>query len=203
VWDVSSELMLANSSKAVELAPNLAEAHSSKGLALYLTGQSHEARLIFDKAIALDPGLFSAHLYVGFCSKDTGQIEKALLLFEKASDLQPGDWISLGMLADICKSLGCTERSIDASRRAIACIETRFGTQPDTADPLAMGAAIMVNHGDNERAKEWAERAMSLDPEGFSSATMPPAPSQSLESRTLPWSVWKRSGQIREPVAGY
>jgi adenylate cyclase len=168
VWDVSSELMLANSSKAVELAPNLAEAHSSRGIALYLTGQSHEARLVFDKAIALDSGLFSAHLYGGFCSKDTGQIETALLLFEKASDLQPDDWISLGMAADICKSLGRTERSIDAGRRAIACIETRFGKQPDAADPLAMGAAIMVNIGDNERAKEWAKRAMSLDPEGFS-----------------------------------
>src|SRR5262249_28336226 len=42
--DISYDQMLANSSRAMELAPNLAEADASKGLALYLTGHAEDAR---------------------------------------------------------------------------------------------------------------------------------------------------------------
>src|SRR4051812_5300050 len=41
--DISHHQMLANSRRALDLAPNLAEAHASKALALYLTGEVETA----------------------------------------------------------------------------------------------------------------------------------------------------------------
>ena len=90
-FDISYDQMLANSSKALELAPNLAEAHASRGLALYLTGHAEEARSMFDKAIALDSELFSPYFFYGMSCRDTGQFEKAVPLLERAADLSRND----------------------------------------------------------------------------------------------------------------
>jgi TolB-like protein len=52
------------SRKALELAPELAEAHASRGLALSLRREAAAARHAFETAIALDPKLFWAHYFL-------------------------------------------------------------------------------------------------------------------------------------------
>jgi len=51
IWIVTFEDMLTNSSKALELAPNLAEAHASKGIALYVAGHPDEAIATLKRAM--------------------------------------------------------------------------------------------------------------------------------------------------------
>src|SRR4029077_1339850 len=96
--EVSFEEMLANSSKALRLAPPLAEAHASKGLALYISGHPKQAVESFEHAITLDPDLWGAHYLYAFSCRDTGQFEKAVLLYGRAAELNPGDWGSQSML---------------------------------------------------------------------------------------------------------
>jgi len=165
--DVSYERMLTNSSKALELAPNLAEAHASRGVALYVAGHPKEAIAVFEKAIALDSTLFEAHYFYGFCARDTGDFPSAAVHFEQASELQPANYQPLTLLSEIYLALGRPDRSLAAARLAVDRIERAFGQMPDVAEVLAMGAATLVYLDDNARAEEWARRALELDPESY------------------------------------
>jgi len=106
--------MLTNSSKALELAPNLAEAHASRGVALYVAGHPKEAIAVFEKAIALDSTLFEAHYFYGFCARDTGDFPSAAVHFEQASELQPANYQPLTLLSEIYLALGRPDRSPSA-----------------------------------------------------------------------------------------
>jgi len=165
--DASYQNMLANSSKALDLEPNLAEAHASKGLALYLSGHAIEAMDVFERAIALDPELWAAHLYYGFSCRDTGKFDRAVSLYERAAELYSDDWISYGMLADVYEALGQHELSMSAARRSILRIEAALIQRPENAEVIAMGAATLVFLRENAKAEEWAKRAILLDTESY------------------------------------
>jgi adenylate cyclase len=165
--DVSYERMLTNSSKALELAPNLAEAHASRGVALYVAGHPDQAIAAFERAIGLDSTLFEAHYFYGFCSRDTGDFPSAAAHFEQASELQPANYQPLTLLSEIYLALGRRDRSLLAARLAVDRIEQAFGTSPEVAEVLAMGAATLVYLDQNARAEEWAGRALLVDPESY------------------------------------
>ena len=95
----TSESMFANSARALELAPDLADAHAAKGLALYGVGRYGEAAVEFDRAMTLDPKLFEAHFFQARCCRLRGGHEEAVALFEKAAELRPDDFRSIGLLA--------------------------------------------------------------------------------------------------------
>ena len=166
--DVSHEHMLISSSKALDLAPNLAEAHASKGVALYVMGSPQEAITAFERAIRLDPELFDAHYLLGFSCRDTGDFRKATVHFERAAELQPSNYQPLTLLADIYLALGHRERSRTAAHQALTRIQEVFGRDPEVAEVLSMGATTLSCLGDNVRAEKWAERAVLLDPESYS-----------------------------------
>ena len=166
--DVSYQELFANSSKALNLSPNLAEAQASNGLALYLGGDPTEATKAFERAIALNPDLWAANTLYGYSCRATGQFEKAALYYERAAKLKSDDWDSLAMLADVYKSLGRHDLSNSAARRALARYESVLGQRPNNADGIALGAALLVFLGENAKAVEWAKRAIVLDSESYS-----------------------------------
>ena len=51
------------SHRALELAPDLAESHVARGVALSLSARYVEAAQEFEEAIRLNPNLFDAHYY--------------------------------------------------------------------------------------------------------------------------------------------
>jgi adenylate cyclase len=165
--DVSYEQMIANSSRALELAPNLAEAHSSRGLAFYVSGHPREAMAAFDRAMALDSGLFEAHYFYGFCSREIGDPYNSVLHFERAAEIQPKNYQPLTLLSELYLVIGDPARSIAAARGCLARIVEAFGPEPEIAEVLAMGAATLVYLDDYERAERWAERAVQIDPDSY------------------------------------
>jgi adenylate cyclase len=168
--DVSFEEMLANSSKALGLAPHLAEAHASKGLALYMSGHPKQAIESFELAITLDPDLWVAHNLYAFSCRDTGQFEKAALLYGRAAELNPRDWGSQSMLVEAYTVLGRSELSKMAARKAMVRFETALVENPEHAEALAQGAACLVFFGEkaeNAKAEKWAKRAIMIEPEGY------------------------------------
>jgi adenylate cyclase len=72
------------------------------------------------------------------------------------------------MLADVLIAMGRREQGEAAARRCIERIEDAFGRNPEVAEVLGMGATVLVNLGDHERADRWVGRAMLLDPESYS-----------------------------------
>jgi len=164
---LSSSALLANATKALELAPDLAETHASMGLALYLSGLRDQAMSALEQAVALDPELWAAHLFYGFTCRDSGKFDKAATAYARAAEINSGDWASTSMLADVYGALGQHELSVSTARRSMARIELAIAQRPDFAEAVAMGAATLVMVGENARAEEWATRAALLAPDSF------------------------------------
>jgi adenylate cyclase len=165
--DISYEEILRNSNTALAFAPNMAEAHASKGLALFLSGDAGEAIAAFERAIELDPELFEGYEWYGEVSRNTGQYAKAAALFERAGELRPTDYISLVLLRDCYDSLGLHEQAVAAATRAIVRIEAQLVERPNDAMSLCAGAATLPSLGENRKAQEWAERALAISPEDY------------------------------------
>ena len=165
--DISYEEILRNSNTALTFAPNMAEAHASRGLALFLSGHAAEAIAAFERAIELDPELFEGYEWYGEVSRNTGQYAKAAALFERAGELRSTDYISLVLLRDCYDSQGLHEQAVAAARRAIVRIEAKLVERPDDAMALCAGAATLPSLGENRRAQEWADRALAISPEDY------------------------------------
>jgi adenylate cyclase len=167
-WDPSEanlEQADAASQKALALAPNMAEAHASRGLALTLSKRQEEAEQEYATAIRLDPKLFEAHYFQARAYFQEGRHEEAAKAFERAAAVRPEDFQTPSLVALAYDALGRKDESGTARRRAVQIIEQHLDLNPDDARALYLGAIDLCYLGDRERSREWAERALSLDPD--------------------------------------
>ena len=153
------------SSKALELEPELAEAHVAKGLAVSLSKRFDEAEQEFETAMRLDPKLFEAAYSYARARLSQGEYEDAIKLFERASALRPEDYQTPGFLAQALMALGRVEDSQAAYRRQAKLIDQELDLNPDDPRACILGAVAHANLHNNDRAVEFAERAMIVDPE--------------------------------------
>jgi tetratricopeptide (TPR) repeat protein len=167
-WDASEanlEQADGASLKALELAPDLAEAHASRGLALTLRKRYEEAEREFEVAIALDPKLFEAHYFYARACYQQGKLEEAARRFEVASQVRPEDFQTPSLLAMAYAGLGRDAERLAAYHRSLEVIERHVDLNPDDARALYFGAQAWVALGERERALAWADRATAVDAE--------------------------------------
>ena len=153
------------SRKALELDPELAEAHASRGLAVSLNQRYDEAQREFEAAISLNSNLFEAYYFYGRALFSQGKMTEAARLFEHASRVNPDDYQSPALLSPVYMSLG---RKADAEanyRRALQIIEKHVDLHPDDARALYFGAGALCQLGEKKRGLEWADRALMMDPD--------------------------------------
>jgi adenylate cyclase len=165
--DVSQELILARSSKALELMPNLAEAHASRGFALSLSGPSPEAAAEFKRAIELNPDLYEAHLWYAEDCRVTDDFDKAIMLLKHAAQLEPRDFIALGHLSQIYALRGDRYQYLSTLKHLLTRVEEALYRNPDDAHAIGFGASCLVELGESARAEQWAARSISLEPDEF------------------------------------
>jgi TolB-like protein len=108
-----------NSRLALQLAPELAQVHASRGLALSYSARQAEAEQAFEKAVELDPKLFDAYYFHGRHAFTKGKLEKAATLFEKATEVRPDDYQALALLAQVYRALGQEDQRNEARRRTL------------------------------------------------------------------------------------
>ncbi|HTO28078.1 MAG TPA: tetratricopeptide repeat protein, partial [Devosia sp.] len=165
-WDASDanlEQAESASRKALELSPDLAEAHASRGLALSLSKQYESAGAEFELAIRLDPKLFEGHYYYALARFSQGNMREAAQLFEQASLVRPEDYQGASLRALALTALedpGAT----DAYRKALQVIEHHLELTPDDARAFYFASNSLFHIGDTERAQEMAEKALAVDP---------------------------------------
>ena len=151
------------SNRAVELDPDSAEAHASRGVALSISKRYDEAAEEFETAIRLNPKLFEAHYFYARDCYAQGKFEKAADLFAEASKINPADYQSPAFQAQALKELGREEEYTAAFFRAFASAERHLDVHPDDARALYLGASALVSIGELEKAREWADRALDTD----------------------------------------
>jgi serine/threonine protein kinase/tetratricopeptide (TPR) repeat protein len=151
--------------KALELDPDLAEAHSARGLAFSLSKEYDKAAEEFEKAMKLDPKLYEAPYFYGRACIAQGKSTEAVPLFELACKLRPEDYQAPSFLAQAFAGQGRIAEANKASQRAVKSIEGWLDTNPDDARALNLGAGIWSNLGQTDKALEWANRSLEIDRE--------------------------------------
>jgi adenylate cyclase len=163
--EISLDAILANSVKALDLDPDLAEAHAARALALQHSQRPAEAIEEFERALALDPDLYEANYFFARFFSDRGDFEKAAALFERAAAIQPEDYLAPISLLAVCRSLGRHGEREKWARLVIERAERALALRPENSGPAHRGALALAHIGERDRAKDWAARALATDPD--------------------------------------
>lgn len=103
--------------RAVELAPELAETHISRGHVLTVEERYEEAAAELDLAIGINPRSAEAHYRYAHVRVRQGNLAQAAVMFEKAAELQPADIRPSLQLVWIYRSLGRDADAAEAESR--------------------------------------------------------------------------------------
>jgi len=153
------------SKRALELDPDLAEAHASRGLACLVCEQFEGAEEEFQKAIELNPCLFEAYYYYARTQFHRGDMQAAAELFKKAAEVDPTDYQSRCLRAQILRGENRREEAIAEAKDAIDVIENHVKWNPDDVRAFHLGAGSLLVLGEIERAKRWLHRAIEIAPD--------------------------------------
>src|SRR3546814_9650611 len=151
------------SEQAVVLDRDSAEAHASRGMALFISEHYDDARREFETAIALNPNLFEAWYYYGLASSSQGDFEKAASLYTRASEVNPADFPVPMFLAPTYSSLGRQREEMKVRLGALGTIERHLKLNPDDTRALYFGAQNIVRVGDPRQATHTAQSALRPD----------------------------------------
>ena len=154
-----------HSRKALELGPELAEAHASRGLALSLSKRYDEAEREFATALRLNPKHFEAHYFFGRALFQQGRYAEAVAHYEEASRIRPEDYQTALLVVPSLRSLGRVAEAEATQRRGVQLAERQLELSPDDVRALYLSAGALMQLGERERALEWAGKALVLDPE--------------------------------------
>lgn len=155
------------SSKALELAPQLAESHAARGFALSLLGRHDDAGAEYEEALRINPNHFDALYSYGRASFANGEIERSAGLFRRAAAARREDFQSPILLSQSLQMLGRSEEARQAGLEGARRAEQFLELNPTDARALSLGANVLVEIGQPERALCWTERAVELYPQDF------------------------------------
>jgi len=155
----------AASRRALELAPDSPEAHVSRGNVLATSGRRDEAEAEFETALRLGPRLFDAcYLYARACFAQ-GKLEKAVELYRRAEEVNPLDYQAPLLVAQSYDRLGRAADARAARLRGVEIVRDRLTVSPDDVRALYMGANALMALGNVDESLEWANLAISMEPD--------------------------------------
>lgn len=153
------------SQKALELDPDLAEAHASRGLTASMQKHYEEAEREFRTAMRLGPRLFEPYYFYARNCYAQGKFEDAVAWFEQASRVSPEDYQAPMLLASALNGRGLKAEAVAAYRRGLAAAEKHLELHPGDSRALYFGANALSQLGEQEKSIEWAERALVMEGE--------------------------------------
>ena len=151
--------------RAIELDGNLAEAHAAKARILAQRERFEEAVREIELALRLDAESYEVNHAAGRLHYLMRRFDKAILHFEKAATIVETDYTSAGMLVSCHTAIGDKEGARRAAQRSLERCEKIVAVEPDNGSAMGFAVGALATLGEAERAKEWANRALLLDPD--------------------------------------
>ena len=158
---------LAEAERALELDPGNAEAHCVIARHLFENGRFEEADREIDVALELDPESWEVNREAARILYRQGRMIEAARHFQKAVSIIETDFHAWGMLSSAFQSLGNSEGVRDAAANMISQSQRVLAEDPSNSAALGIGAGGLAILGETERAREWIERALLIDPDNL------------------------------------
>jgi adenylate cyclase len=167
MWHARDENPLPAAEKALAIDPTLAEARCVKAHMLEEQGKQAEAVSEIKIALSSDPESWEVNREAARLMFRQGKIAEAIPYFEKAASLVDSDWHNAGMLMTCYHETDQPDQLTRVSRMAVERVEKALAKDPANASALATGAGALARLGEDQRAKDWIDRALLLDPDNI------------------------------------
>jgi adenylate cyclase len=153
--------------RALALEPNIAEAHLPKAWRLAEQGRHDEANAEVAIALELNPDSWEVNKEAARLFYRQRRLEDAARHLEKATQVMEADYHGLGMLFAYYNGQGDLDGARRTARRTIEQVEKVLATNPDNGAALAFGAMSLAALGNIDRARDWIERSLLVDPDNL------------------------------------
>jgi adenylate cyclase len=158
---------LAAAQRALELNPLLAEAHAVKARMFSEEGRHEEGSREIETAIRLDAESHQVNKVAALLRFRQQRMEDAVRYYEKAVALEEGDYSSASMLITCHIALRNREAARRAAEVALARAENALAHDSNNCGAMGHGSVALAVLGQGERAKDWMNRAVLIDPENI------------------------------------
>jgi adenylate cyclase len=152
---------------ALSIDPTIAEAYCPKARRLEEKGCYAEALAEIETALRLDPDSWEVNKEAARLYMQRRRIEDAKRHYEKAVEVMEGDFHAWALLLTCYQSLGDREGTLRAAAMMVSQSEKAVAQDPSNVAAIGIGAGGLAALGERERALEWIERAMLIDPDNL------------------------------------
>ena len=153
--------------RALALDPSIAEAHCAKARIEAERGNLDEADAEIAQAVRLDADSWEVNKEAGRLYLGRGMVERATYHLEKAIGAIENDYHSWALLLTCYQAMGVPEKVRQAGEMMFKGAEKALAEDPSNGAALGIGAGGLAAMGQTDRAKEWIERALLLDPDNL------------------------------------
>jgi len=154
--------------RAIELDGNLAEAHAAKAGILAAAGDYAAARMELDAAVRLDGDSVDVHREAARLCFHEHRFEDAIRHWERVSTLIETDYATGPLLITCYTAIGDQQGLHRVAERTMARAEKVISSEPDNGSAMGTVVSCLVSLGEIDRAREWARRAVLIDPDNMS-----------------------------------
>jgi adenylate cyclase len=166
-WHGKDANALPAAERALSLKPELPEALCVKARYLEEQGDQEEANRLMDAALQGNPESWEVNREAARMLFRQGRIAESIPYFERASALVSSDYYNPVMLMTCYHSIGDKEALTRAARLTFERAERALATEPTNGSAIANGAQALATLGESDRAREWIERGLLLDPDNL------------------------------------
>jgi adenylate cyclase len=154
--------------RALALNPDLAEAHAVKARHLAQRGLPEEAFAEMDVALHQSPDSFEVQFAAASLNFRARRTDAAIIHFERALALVETDISSPGMLISCYTAAGDSDAMRRVAEITLKRAELSLATDASNGKALAFGVNAFGVLGEVEKAREWADRALLVEPDNQS-----------------------------------
>jgi adenylate cyclase len=158
---------LAAAERALALNPDLAEAHAVKARILSEENRNDESAREIDIALRLDSESYQVNRFAALLKFRQKQLEEAAGYWEKTLTLDEDAFGAAAMLVTAYTALGKHEAAQRAAKITLERCEKVLARDSNDAAAMAYSSVALAELGQGERAKEWMERALLIDPDNI------------------------------------
>jgi adenylate cyclase len=166
-WHGKEEDPLPAAERALEINRRLAEPHCVMVRIFEQQNRHDEADKELSEALRLGPDSWEVNRETARLMFRRDRMNESIRYFEKASQLMDSDFHSCLMLQTCYLGVGNETAALESARRTLERAEVALSKDPTNGAALAAGASSLIMIGEVDRAKDWLQRALLLDPDNL------------------------------------
>ncbi len=164
-YEVDDGVAAAHTALAID--PRIAEARCAMARRLEVRGRDEEALSELRTGLELNPDSWELNKAIAIFLMWRGNISEALGYFERATSLMDSDFHGWGMLTTCYFALGRKAAATEAATMTLKQVEEVLAHDPSNGAAISFGVSALAALGEHDRAREWMERALLIDPDNL------------------------------------